>query len=275
MIGIYEIKNISNGFTYIGKSRNIPERWKQHKRALDKNQHHNHNLQLAWNEYGASSFKFSVIELASQCYLNCYEKSYINYYKSLGKSYNISENLYRRITRLIVEAVIPPYKFTWVNKDSGEVGSLVGNYVELFDMGYRVGHINRAIESHTIYRDKWWFKSDIYFRRSKEGGVIAARGDERRVFSSSSSAARWIGHSTDEGVIRAADLGVEYCGWTWSWVSGQTYSKNYTKYRRITVGGMSFGTVGEFLRYAESCLVDGGVLFGEEVRIEESWSRFI
>lgn len=60
--GIYKIINKINGNYYVGSATNFLRRWKEHKRKLNKNIHHNLHLQSAWNKYGESNFLFEVVE---------------------------------------------------------------------------------------------------------------------------------------------------------------------------------------------------------------------
>tara|TARA_E500000318_G_scaffold67984_4_gene62774 strand:+ start:5035 stop:5700 length:666 start_codon:yes stop_codon:yes gene_type:complete len=62
MKGIYKIVNTVNNKIYIGSSSNIKHRWVVHRSYLNNNKHPNKHLQYAWNKYGPSSFKFSVIK---------------------------------------------------------------------------------------------------------------------------------------------------------------------------------------------------------------------
>jgi group I intron endonuclease len=60
--GVYLVKCLSNGRSYVGSSRNIEGRWKEHRYDLRHDQHHNRHWQNAWNKYGASDFVWSVLE---------------------------------------------------------------------------------------------------------------------------------------------------------------------------------------------------------------------
>jgi len=60
--GIYQIKNLVNGKVYIGSSVNIEGRWKEHKRDLKQNKHHNIYLQNSYNKHGGHNFIFEVLE---------------------------------------------------------------------------------------------------------------------------------------------------------------------------------------------------------------------
>lgn len=61
-IGIYEIRNTKNNKIYIGSSKHVGKRWKQHKYMLRENKHHSIYLQNAWNKYGEDSFDFNLID---------------------------------------------------------------------------------------------------------------------------------------------------------------------------------------------------------------------
>lgn len=63
--GIYQITNKVNGKFYIGQSRNIKKRWRQHTRGLDKSNAlstGSYPLRAAFIKYGLDKFDFKVIE---------------------------------------------------------------------------------------------------------------------------------------------------------------------------------------------------------------------
>lgn len=49
--------------TYIGISKNIEQRWKEHKVYLRSNKHENQYLQNIWNKYQEQAFEFSILEV--------------------------------------------------------------------------------------------------------------------------------------------------------------------------------------------------------------------
>lgn len=61
-MGVYIIKNLINGKSYIGSSQNIKNRWAQHKSSLRHNKSTNIILQQAWNKYGEENFTFELVE---------------------------------------------------------------------------------------------------------------------------------------------------------------------------------------------------------------------
>ena len=59
--GIYVIRNTVNGKIYVGSSRRIVTRWREHKHAL-KHGKHTPILQRSWNKHGEIAFSFEILE---------------------------------------------------------------------------------------------------------------------------------------------------------------------------------------------------------------------
>ena len=88
--GVYVIVNTVTMRAYIGKSVNVERRWRQHRRYLSSNKHHNTKLQADWNTYGETCFKFSVFSSAEAADIGDIEESAIG--EILGDAcYNWSE----------------------------------------------------------------------------------------------------------------------------------------------------------------------------------------
>jgi len=72
MIGIYKITEKETGKCYVGQSKNIQQRWKQHQR-----------------NFPDSHFSYEVIREVSQVsFLNAFEKYYIKFYDSHRNGFN-------------------------------------------------------------------------------------------------------------------------------------------------------------------------------------------
>ena len=84
--GIYCITNKINNKKYIGQSKNIYKRWKQHKNKIKSND--NNYLYNAIRLYGLENFSFEIIEECSIDELNEREIYYINYFDSYNNGYN-------------------------------------------------------------------------------------------------------------------------------------------------------------------------------------------
>lgn len=81
--GIYEIIcNVTN-VHYVGKSKNIYQRWRSHLEDLRGNKHHSIYLQRAWNKYGEKKFEFKIIELVIPSKLKKRENFYLK--NNVGK----------------------------------------------------------------------------------------------------------------------------------------------------------------------------------------------
>lgn len=89
--GIYCIENITTHKKYIGQSNNIKERWRKHISELNHGYHDNDYLQKAWNKYGESDFKFTVLEYCNPDDLDEREVYYINEYNTTERElgYNL------------------------------------------------------------------------------------------------------------------------------------------------------------------------------------------
>lgn len=79
--GIYKITNTVNNKCYVGQSVNIERRWSYHLLELNRGNHWNPHLQMAWNRYGACAFKFEIICLCSKDKLNVLETYWCDYYR--------------------------------------------------------------------------------------------------------------------------------------------------------------------------------------------------
>lgn len=61
--GVYAIVNLENGKHYIGSTRSLKKRSKEHAYDLSSERHSSRILQNAWNKYGADAFRFDIIEV--------------------------------------------------------------------------------------------------------------------------------------------------------------------------------------------------------------------
>ena len=109
--GIYKIVNITNGKMYIGSSKNMMRRWKQHTSLLNNNHHHSVHLQRAWNKYGKENFMYEILKempTASDVELLDEERRFV---ESLKPEYNVGgigggDNLTNNPNReLIIEKI--------------------------------------------------------------------------------------------------------------------------------------------------------------------------
>lgn len=92
MQGIYKIENIKNNKKYIGSSKNIEKRFRDHKKNLETGKHHSIKLQRAWNKTkNKNIFSFEVIEEVKDIKnLKKREQYYIDLYDAYYNGYNCS-----------------------------------------------------------------------------------------------------------------------------------------------------------------------------------------
>ena len=89
--GIYKIINKINNKIYIGQSINLIERFKQHRRSLNK--YFKYPLYNAFRKYGIENFEFSIIEEVINIRdLDAREQYWLDHYQSYlpEKGYNLS-----------------------------------------------------------------------------------------------------------------------------------------------------------------------------------------
>src|SRR5574343_661432 len=99
--GIYCIINLTNGKIYIGQSKRIKERWRDHLTFLRNNKNGKSKfgkvdyIQKAWNKYGEENFEFKILKYCKEKDLDKWEEYYINIYNSTNPhcGYNIKLNI--------------------------------------------------------------------------------------------------------------------------------------------------------------------------------------
>ena len=88
--GIYMIINLFNKKIYVGSSKKMRDRIKQHFKSLRKNQHYNEDLQNDYNQYGTKAFACGVVFLIDD--ISMLERAEIDTYHTVVengfKSYN-------------------------------------------------------------------------------------------------------------------------------------------------------------------------------------------
>jgi group I intron endonuclease len=83
--GVYSI-TAPSGNQYIGSSKNVYIRWRDHRRELSRGTHKNKALQNAWNKY-SGELKFELLLVCRPEDLIMYEQQYLDFYKP---EYNIA-----------------------------------------------------------------------------------------------------------------------------------------------------------------------------------------
>jgi group I intron endonuclease len=88
IFSIYRIQNKNNNKCYIGYTRDIDRRWKQHKSMPDPNR----TLYKAFAKYGIDNFNFDIIyQSYNEKHTKSMEKYFVSEYNSYGSGYNMTE----------------------------------------------------------------------------------------------------------------------------------------------------------------------------------------
>ncbi len=61
-MGIYQIRNLTNGRIFVGAALNLPGILTSNKLQLRSGNHPNKRLQAEWNEFGSECFAFEVLD---------------------------------------------------------------------------------------------------------------------------------------------------------------------------------------------------------------------
>lgn len=85
---IYKISNSINQKVYIGKSKNVENRWKQHKGMVGKK---THPLYDSMMKYGVDNFEIQIIDSGDNKSIDYLEKKWILEYDSVKNGYNLTE----------------------------------------------------------------------------------------------------------------------------------------------------------------------------------------
>lgn len=90
MICVYGIENTINGKWYIGQTKNLAQRRRQHLWRLRDGSHGNKDLQNDWNLFGENAFKLHCLEECSDDRLLDKERYWISKKNSYEYGYNLT-----------------------------------------------------------------------------------------------------------------------------------------------------------------------------------------
>ena len=94
--GVYKITNTTNNRIYVGSTKALRNRCKQHANYLKRNKHHNIFLQRDFGKCGMEAFTFEVLEVVfgGRLTLTTFEQKYLDYYINSGNQcYNLKKKV--------------------------------------------------------------------------------------------------------------------------------------------------------------------------------------
>lgn len=142
MVGIYKIENNINHKIYIGQSKNIERRWKDHRSRIYYEANNNLPLYRAFRKYGIDNFSFKVVEQCLSEELDKKEKEYIQKFNSIAPNgYNVtpggSSSYPQKLTIEQVKEIKKLLKTTTLNQtDIGNLFNVSQNAISDINTGY-------------------------------------------------------------------------------------------------------------------------------------------
>jgi group I intron endonuclease len=89
--GVYLFFNAVTGKSYVGSTKNLASRFREHLKGLRGNRHHSSRFQNSWNKYGEEAFNMCVVETAPIEGLFAREQHYLDLWQCANEKfgYNI------------------------------------------------------------------------------------------------------------------------------------------------------------------------------------------
>lgn len=89
IVGVYRIRNLVTGRSYVGSSLQVEKRLKEHFYNLRRGRHHSAKLQASFGKHGEGSFVGELVEECQLSVLREREQAYLDAEESASQGYNI------------------------------------------------------------------------------------------------------------------------------------------------------------------------------------------
>ncbi len=182
MIGIYKITNKVNNKMYVGQSRNIEQRLKDHKLVC---RERNVLLKRALKKYGVENFNYEIIE---ECELNKLDEREIYWISKLKPEYNLdsggSGSPNHKVKPKTKEILKQKGKEFWENLDDEIKNKIITQNLKGPKIGHKVSKETREkLRQHNLGKKQ--SKETIEKRKQtmiekKKNGYVQTNGNHRK-----------------------------------------------------------------------------------------------
>jgi len=177
--GVYKIGFRNTDKVYIGSSKDISKRIKQHKAMLENDCHHSYKLQAYYN----NNKEFAYVTILQECdeYMRThFEADFINEFNSIGNGFNVAavRHAWTPDLNLLSEVIhlpsILPIDTTFLSKDYSAIIAVVAAYIK-FNYNSCITNNIEYGEAYTSIADKLNISATAVkaaVRKLKESGVL-------------------------------------------------------------------------------------------------------
>ena len=150
--GIYKIENTVTKKRYVGSSKDIAKRAYHHFHMLKNNKHKNNPMQNAYNKYGESKFKLSILEEVADSRLYEVEQTYLD--ADFDNLYNIAKVSAGSVSSNVENALL--------------LLNLSGDVVQEFSSTFESRLIYKGINTNHISKMKYRIVTPDFYLNNRE-----------------------------------------------------------------------------------------------------------
>ena len=168
--GIYQIRNLVNGKVYVGSSKCMKDRWRQHRTALRAGKHRSIHMQRSWTRNGEHTFVFEPLITCAPSMLIWYEQQFMD---QLQPEYNnrklADSNKGNKHTKKTRKVISEAAKKMWTDPAIREaiVSKRIGSK-----------HSDGTLQKLSATRAKYYENPE---NRTKSADLARARADLKRI----------------------------------------------------------------------------------------------
>lgn len=157
--GVYKIGFSNTNKVYIGSSKDIEKRFKQHRAMLEADCHHSYKLQEYYNQNKAL-VSYTIVEECEEYLRTTIEANFINKHNSISNGFNVAQvqhaynpELEAMNSLIHMPAVLPLYS-KFLSSEYSTTIAVVASYIKFnydlcFKNGLKYGETYEAISKNT------------------------------------------------------------------------------------------------------------------------------